>query len=91
MRKPHTRVVTRERVDVQTQLRHAQLSDLEEQVVRMRHGLALAPEAALEQRQMPTAEVRQRVAEIERQAVGQLLNDKDLRRKQAIIDQLRDL
>ena len=86
-----TRVSTRQQVDVETRVREAQLTDLEEQVVRMRYGLALQPDAVLHQREMPRAETRSRVAEIERRAVQQLLNHKDVRRKQAIIDQLRDL
>ena len=91
MSKQRTRVSTRERADIETRVREAQLTDLEEQVVRMRHGLALQPEQELAQRGMPFVETQQRVATMERRAVSQLLNSNDMRRKQRIIDHMKDL
>lgn len=91
MNKPRTRVSTRQRTATETRVQQAQMTDLEEQVVRMRYGLALQPEAELEQRQLHTEEARAQVLAIEEQAVARLLNTKDMRRKQAIIAQLRKL
>lgn len=91
MSKLRTRVQTHQEIATETRIRTAGLSDLEEKVLRMRHGLALAPDAVLEQRQISSHEARDRVAAVEQRAVSMLLNQRELRRKNAIIKQLNDL
>jgi hypothetical protein len=89
--KQRTRSSTRQRTELETRVQEAQLTDLEEQVIRMRHGVVLQPEQQLAQRTMPLEETRLRVAAIEHCAVEQLLNSNDMRRKQRIIEHLRDI
>jgi len=89
--KSRTQVTVRERTRVQTRIREADLSDLEQQVMRMRYGIGVEMDAELEQRGQDNPEVARRLAAIEERAVSHLCNSEDLRRKQAIIEQLRKL
>ncbi len=83
-------MTTRERVLTETRIREAGLTALQEKVVRMRAGMAVAPEHQLEQHPA-SAETLKRIEAIEHEAVARLQGSEDARRKQAIIAQLREL
>ena len=85
-----THVTTRERVLTETRIREAGLTALEEKVVRMRAGVAVGPEHALEQHPA-NAETLRRIEAIEHEAVARLQSSEDAQRKRAIIEQLRQL
>ena len=91
MSKLRTEVKTRTQVEFDTAVKRAQLSDLEEQVLRMRAGLTVPAEAALERRGDGHPETRAWLAMVEQRAIEQGGDHSDRARKNDIIARLRDL
>ena len=86
-----TRVSTRERVRTGPQQSEERSIDLEERALRMMHGVAISDATPLEFRGQEHAPTKARLAEMEQRAVQHLMGTVDVRRKQSIIDQLREL
>lgn len=97
-----SRVRVADRRTVETAIARAHLSHEEENVLRMRYGLTLAPEAALAFRDGASDELRARLALMELSAIEHLSAAEDARREaaeaeanaaatQAVIDRLRRL
>ncbi|MEY3015176.1 MAG: hypothetical protein RIT45_3911 [Pseudomonadota bacterium] len=91
MTRTRTRTATQTRVTTERSLQQLGLTDVEEKVVRMRHGLALAPDAELEFRGQEIAETRAALAAIEARALGALSVSDEARIKAEIIDELRKI
>lgn len=91
MTRTQTRTATQTRVTTDRSLQRAGLTDLEEKVVRMRHGLQLAPDAELSFRGQEIVETRAALAAIEARAIAGLSTSEEARIKAEIIDELRDL
>lgn len=91
MTRTSTRTATQTRVTTERSLQRLGLTDVEEKVVRMRHGLALAPDAELEFRGQEVAESRAALAAIEARAIAALSVSEEARVKAEIIDDLREL
>jgi DNA-directed RNA polymerase sigma subunit (sigma70/sigma32) len=87
-----TRETTRTRVATDRSFAALGLTDVEEKVVRMRHGLALAPDAALEFHEPEQGAVRAELRALEARAMAAIAKGGDAARiKAEIIDELRDL
>ena len=91
MTKRNTRVSTRPQIQTETRLREAGLHDLEERALRMRHGVAIGDAEKLEFRGEGRPEVMNALERMERRALQHLMGSADARRKQSIIDELRDI
>jgi hypothetical protein len=78
-------------VKTEVAFRRAGLSDLEEQVFRMLHGVRVEDNAQLEMRGQQDTSVRVRLEQMERRVLAHLQTSEDARRKQAIIAELRDI
>lgn len=91
MTRSRTRVETRTREKTQTRIREAGLTNLEEQVLRMHHGIALPEDAPLEFRGEDDPQVHAELVAMERRAIAHMARPDDQRRKQAIIDELQGL
>ena len=91
MSKRKSKVSVREEVKTEVAFRRAGLTDIEEQVFRMLHGVSVADHAPLEMRGQQDANVRTRLEQMERQVLAHLQTSEDARRKQAIIAELRDI
>ncbi len=86
-----SQVSTRTQIQTETKLREAGLNDLEERALRMLHGIAIADNEPLEFRGEDNPDVSASLEAIEKRALQHLMGTADARRKQAIIDQLRDI
>ncbi|MCO4761113.1 MAG: hypothetical protein KC502_06385 [Myxococcales bacterium] len=91
MSKTKTQMTTQTQIDVEQGLATANLSALEERAVRMRYGLTLGLDAKLSFADEAHPEARLQVAEVERRIIAHLQTDTDARRKQAIIEELREI
>lgn len=85
--KTQTSVRTRAEFDVA--LRQVQLTSLEENVLRMRYGIALAADAPLHFHGDESAELGEELAAIERRALQALDTKVDTQRLSSIIDRMR--
>jgi len=88
--KTKTQVSTRTRVATDRSLARVGLTDLEEKVVRMRHGLPLAADAVLEQRGQEHPETRMALEAIEARALAKLHPSEETQILSEIIGGLRD-
>jgi DNA-directed RNA polymerase sigma subunit (sigma70/sigma32) len=88
--KTKTQVSTRTRVATDRSLARIGLTDLEEKVVRMHHGLPLAADAMLEQRGQEHAETRLALEAIEARALARLRPSEENQILSEIIGGLRD-
>ena len=82
---------TQTRIDLEQGLLTAGLSATEERALRMRYGMARDLDAELTFADEAHPEARAQVEAIERRVVAYLATDADARRKQAIIEALREL
>jgi hypothetical protein len=90
--KTRTRETTRTRVATDRSLSPFGLTDTEEKVVRMRHGLTLAPDAEMEFRDMQGGLAAEELRAIEARVVAAMTSGGDAARiKAEIIGELRDL
>lgn len=81
--KTTTQTVTKVEVDVA--IRRAELTNQEEKVLRMLHGIPMAHEAELQTHAGVTAQTRAQLEALEHKAVDAL------RRQRAVIDRLRKI
>ena len=91
-----TQMQTQTKVDLETDLAAGQqglgqLSPIEERALRMRYGMALSLEAKLSFADEAHPEARAKIEAIERRVWSHLKLDPDAQRKQAIIEELREL
>lgn len=84
-----TSVVTR--ADVRTSIGMGRLTEEEERIVRMRHGISEGPSAKLTRRGQEFDETRVRLALIEAEAVNQLMSDRNSTVKDRIIARLKNM
>ena len=91
MSKRKSKVSVRQQVQTEVAFRKAGLTDIEEQVVRMLHGIGVADNAQLEMRGQQDANVSAHLEQMERRVLAHLQTNHDARRKQAIIAELRDI
>lgn len=94
---PKVATATRVRTEVRTKaafdvaLRQADLSAQEENVLRMRHGIAAPGDAVLAMRGLDRPETREALVEIEARALAAVEGQVDSARLQAIIARMRGL
>ena len=86
-----TRVLTRERVQTGPRLTEERSNDVDECVQRMFHGAPISDDSPLEFRGQDHAATKARLDEMEQRALQHMMGTVDVRRKQSIIDQLREL
>ncbi len=91
MSKIKSKVSVRQEVKTEVAFRRAGLTDLEEQVVRMVHGVGVEANVQLEMRGQQDAKVRARLEQMERSVLAHLQSSQDAQTKKAIIDELRDI
>lgn len=85
--KTETRVRTRTEADVA--IRTARLTDEEDKVLRMRYGIPLAADVALELRGQDNEETRTALERIEQRAIEASHKGVDAARRNAVIARLR--
>lgn len=82
---------TQTQLDLATGLAGGGVTAMEERALRMRYGMALALDAKLTFADEAHPETRAKVEAIERRVWAHLSTDPDAQRKQAIINELREL
>jgi hypothetical protein len=87
--KTKTTVEVRTKVEADVALRRADLTAQEEQVLRMRYGIAIDASAPLEMRGDDHAEARIQLEAMTRRALGAVQAEVDTDRRDAIIERLR--
>lgn len=80
-----TMTQTQTRVEIDVALRKANLTSEEEKVVRMRHGIRMAPDGELTAHTLVSVEASAQIAAIEQKAIAHS------RRQQAVIARLRQI
>ena len=83
--------MTRERVQTGPHLKEEHSKDVDERVLRMYGGQSISDASPLEFRGQEHAATKARLDEMEQRALQHMMGTVDVRRKQSIIDQLRDL
>ncbi len=91
MSRTKTQTVVRSRVELDLALRQVQLTAQEENVLRMRYGVALAADAPLQFRDPEQLAQREELIELERRAVQAVHDRVDSQRLTSIIDRMRRL
>ncbi len=89
MSRTKTQTAVRTRAEFDVALRQVQLTSLEENVLRMRFGIALAADAPLHFHGEESAELGEELAAIERRALQAIDSKVDTQRLSSIIDRMR--
>ena len=89
MSKTKTETRVRTRTEADGAIRTARLTDEEDKVLRMRYGIPLAADVALEMRGQENEETRATLERLEQRAVAASQNGVDAARRNAVIARLR--